>query len=345
MSNPSTAQETAIVADELTFEVEFDWTATEVLSQGATGTCWSYGTTSFLESEVFRLTGELVDLSEMAAVRYNYPLKADMFVRYQGHHQFGAGSLGHDVINAMSGYGVVPNSAYDGASDGYRHDHGEMDAILRSIVEQVVERSGRIQPQWRVAFEGVLDAFLGGALPTSFDYNGESFTPASFRNALKLNSESYVSITSFSHHPFGEDFILEIPDNYSHGSYVNMELDELMRVIDRALEKGFTIAWDADVSGKGFRFGDGLAVLPENSSPVTQASRQAAFDSQVTTDDHLMHLVGRAQGSDGETYYIIKNSWGTDNPYGGRQYVGVDYVRLNTVSVLLHEDALRPQRR
>jgi bleomycin hydrolase len=344
MANPAASQDSG-TPDALTFEVEFDWTATDVLSQGATGTCWSYSTTSFLESEVFRLTGELVDLSEMAAVRYNYPRKADMYVRYQGQHQFGPGSLSHDVIDAMSGYGVVPLSAYDGAPGEDRHDHGEMDAILRSMVEQVVKRSGRIQPQWRVAFDGVLDSYLGGPLPESFDYKEETYTPASFRDALELNAASYVNLTSFSHHPFGEEFILEIPDNYSHGSFWNMELDQFIQVIDRALEKGFTIAWDADVSGEGFRFGDGLAVAPEGSESVTQATRQAAFDSQVTTDDHLMHMVGRAKGSDGQTYYIIKNSWGTDNPYGGRQYVSVDYVRMNTISVLLHEDALGRQRR
>ena len=334
--------------------IEIDLTATEVTSQGQTGTCWSFSTTSFLESEVARLTGELHDLSEMAAVRVIYPEKVERFVRYQGKHQFGPGGLCHDVIHAADVYGLVPQAVYAGGQEPGSYNHSELDAVLESMVQAMVKQSGSISPASIAVVSGTLDAYLG-ALPTEFNYQGKNYTPQSFRKAMKINHANYVSLTSFTHHPFGSRFILEVPDNHAHGLFLNVPIEELEATVNEALDHGMTVAWDADVSNKGFSFSKGWAIMPEtaktaddwktlDSMPVepsvTQATRQEDFDEQSTTDDHLMHLVGRARDTQGRPYFIIKNSWGDGNEYGGRQFVSMEYFRHHTIAIMLHRDGL-----
>lgn len=335
-------------------EIEIDLTATDVISQGRTGTCWSFSTTSFLESEAFRVTGALHDFSEMAAVRVIYPEKVERYVRYQGKHQFGPGGLSHDVIHAAAKYGIVPQAVYGGGQEAGAYDHGALDGMLEAMAKALVEQSGRIDPAGMEAVEGALDAYLG-ELPESFTYEGQEYTPLSFREAMGIDPESYVTLSSFTHHPFGDSFVLEVPDNHAHGRFFNVELDALEQAIHQALENGFTVAWDADVSNKGFSFRDGWAIMPETAATkedwqtldamptepaVDQAMRQAAFDSQENTDDHLMHIVGRAKDAQGRSYFIIKNSWGQGNEYGGKQFVSMPYFRHHTIGVMLHEDAL-----
>jgi bleomycin hydrolase len=335
-------------------EVEIDLTANEVLSQGQTGTCWSFSTTSFLESEVFRISGELVDLSEMAPVRVIYPEKAERFTRYQGKHQFGPGGLAHDVIHAANVFGLVPQSVYPGGQNPEAYDHGELDTALEEMVRSAVKQAGSISTESYDSIANTLDTYLG-PLPTSFESNGEVFTPIEWRDALGIVPEDYISLTSFTHHPFGEEFILEVPDNHSHEMFLNVPLDDLERAVNNALSNGYTVAWDADVSNEGFSFSKGWAVMPETvglgeewnsldampDEPATdQASRQRDFDSQSTTDDHLMHIVGRAKDSKNRSYFIIKNSWGDNNAFGGRQFVSMDYFRHFTIGILLHSAAL-----
>jgi bleomycin hydrolase len=327
--------------------------ATSVKSQGRTGTCWSYSTSSFLESEAARISGNVVDISEMATVRYTYPLKADIFLRYQGKHQFSAGSLCHDVMNAASGWGLAPQEAYSGLKDGgTMHDHSSMDSTLLATVNDLLKKEdGVLDQNWRSHFDGILDSHIG-ALPSSFEYEGTTYTPTEFREFLGIVPGNYINITSFTHHPFGSNFILEIPDNFSQGTFYNVPIDDLQRATEAAVVAGYTVAWDADVSERGFSFKNGMALLPaegeENKlwkeeiveAKVTQASRQAAFDNQTTTDDHLMHIVGLATDQTGQKYFIIKNSWGTNNLYGGRQYISMAYFRAKTIAILVHKDAL-----
>lgn len=335
-----------------------DWTATEVLSQGATGTCWSYSTTSFMESEAFRITGELHDFSEMSSVRVNYPRKAAMYLRYQGNHQFGPGALSHDVVDAVKAYGLLPASVYDGQpGEGGRHDHGELDGLLKAMVDAALAEAGHITPNFMAAFEAVLDTYLG-ALPSTFRYNGKEYDAASFRDAMGIDPDAYVELSSFTHQPLHQSFVLEVPDNYSNGTYFNLTLDELVDATVRALESGYTVAWDADVSNPGFSFQNGVALalkdrgalkewdwsqpLPEEME-VSEDSRQLAYDELSTTDDHLMHFVGLAErevNGEMKRFFILKNSWGTGNEFGGRQFVSEAYFRMYTIGVLLHEDAL-----
>jgi bleomycin hydrolase len=335
-------------------DINIDLTSSDVVSQGQTGTCWSFSTTSFLESESHRITGELHDFSEMAAVRVVYPEKVERYVRYQGKHQFGPGGLSHDVTHAAAAYGLVPQSIYDGGQTTGQYDHGALDASLEALAKTMVGQSGSIAQESFDAVEAVLDAHLG-ALPESFEYDGKSYTPVSFRDAMGIDPEAYVTLTSFTHHPFGAPFILEVPDNHAHGAFWNVPLDDLERMVRDALSDGYTIAWDADVSNRGFSFQNGWAIMPEAAASakewetlgqmpdepaVSQAMRQSAFDSQENTDDHLMHIVGLAKDAKGRAYFIIKNSWGQGNAFGGRQFVSMPYFRHHTIGIMLHEDGL-----
>ncbi len=346
------------IGPETGMSIVADVMATDVLSQGATGTCWSYSTTSFLESEALRITGTLHDFSEMASVRVNYPSKAMKYLLYQGKHQFGPGALSHDVMNAVERFGLLPQSVYDGQPGASgRHDHGELDDLLEGMVQSALEQAGELSPQFMESVEAVLDVYLG-ELPEEFTYEGQTYTPASFRDAMGLDPANYMELTSFLHHPLHRSFVLEVPDNFSNGLYLNVTLDELVEATVHALEAGYSVAWDADVSNAGFDFRKGVAfALQEDdaldgwdwSAPlpaemeVTEASRQRGFESLSTTDDHLMHFVGVAErevNGAPQRFFILKNSWGTNNPFEGRQFVSEAYFRQYTIGVMLHRDGL-----
>lgn len=333
------------------FTVEQDLECTEIKNQQRTGTCWSFSTISFIEAELARLGKGNYDLSEMYMVRNIYTDKARNYVLRQGKANFSQGSLNHDVMRALEMAGAVPESAYSGLQEGdLYHDHSEMEAALKGFLDGVLE-SKRPSEKWAGAFEAILDHYMG-AVPETFTHEGKSYTPSAYGEALPVNPDDYVTLTSFTHHPFYETFILEIPDNYSNGSYFNVPIDELEAITAYALCNGYTVAWDGDVSEKGFSAGDGLAILPEDSadknkfkSPVeeltvTQENRQSAFENFSTTDDHLMHLTGFAKDQNGKPYYITKNSWGEISPYEGFLYMSAPYFRMKTVGVMVHKDAI-----
>ncbi len=339
------------------FKELIDLDATPVISQGVTGTCWSFSSTSFLESEIIRIKGKSIDLSEMYTVRQTYPLKAENFIMRQGKAQFSEGGLAHDVVNSMRWYGLVPNSIYDGTPGAKEtHNHAEMIAVLEAMLKTYVENPGReLSPFWRSAVSNVLDSYLG-ALPTEFTYEGKSYTPKSFLEMTGLNPNDYVTITSFNHRPFYQPFILNIPDNWSNGSMYNVPLDEFIQVISHALENGYTVELDCDVSERSFSSKDGVAVVPAESENtikalqgvypeknVDQDYRQQEFENYNTTDDHLMHITGMLKDQNGTLYFKVKNSWGTDatrNAHGGYVYFSESYMRLKAISIMIHKDAL-----
>lgn len=342
-------------ASPYTFSIVKENAAGATENQCQTGTCWSFATISFLEAEVIRKGGKAVDLSEMYNVRINYPLKADSYVRFQGKQQFGPGGLSHDAINVLRDYGVVPETAYSGLKTGVtEHNHNAMDATLEATVKTVLEKKLNEDSQdWKRSIDGILDAEIGPLPDATFAYNGKKHTAASFRDELKLSAADYVSITSFSHHPYYSSFVLEVPDNWSKGSFYNVTMDDLGRIADNAIDNGYTIAWDADVSEKGFSFQQGVAILPavqpkkdEYWSKVheelvpTQQLRQDAFDRFETTDDHLMHITGKSKDQNGNIYFITKNSWGTSNPFKGYQHVSKSYFLMKTVAIVVHKDAI-----
>jgi bleomycin hydrolase len=348
------ASQLAGTAGPYTFTIAKENAVGSIENQCQTGTCWSFATMSFLEAEVLRKGGKAVDLSEMFNVRVTYPLKADAFVRYQGKQQFGPGGLSHDVLRVVGEHGIAPQSAYSGLKSGAtEHNHGGLDALLEASVKTVLDKKLNEEgAAWKNSVEGILDAEIG-ALPTNFEYNGKKYTPSQFRDELKINAQDYVSITSFTHHPYYSTFVLEVPDNWAKGSFYNVPLQDLEKITENALDNGYTIAWDADVSEKGFSYSQGVAILPANMPKKeewwtamhpelvpTASARQEAFDRFETTDDHLMHITGKSKDQQGNTYYITKNSWGATNSFKGYLHVSKNYYLMKTVGIVVHKDAI-----
>lgn len=334
-----------------TFSEKHKLECTPVKNQQRTGSCWSFTTISFLESELLRQGKPALDLSEMYMVRTIYQDKARNYVLRQGKANFSQGALSHDVMRALSLGGLIPESAYSGKPEGVdAHDHGEMEAALKGMLDGLLGLKN-LSPRWAASVSCILDNYMGAA-PATFTYQGREYTPQSFAKSLDIRLEDYVTLTSFSHHPFYETFVLEIPDNYSNGLYYNLPLDELQAIADYALSNGYTVAWDGDVGEKGFSAGKGLAVLPADPAAerffdapveevqVNQENRQRAFESYATTDDHLMHLTGIAAGPNGAKYYLTKNSWGEIGPYKGFLYMSEAYFRMKTVGIMVHRDAI-----
>jgi len=336
------------------FQTVKDIEATPVISQDITGTCWSFSSTSFLEAEIIRTTGRKIDLSEMYNVRNTYPKKAWNYVMRQGKAQFGEGGLNHDVINSAKEFGIVPLTAYSGlVGNATKHDHSKMAKELEDLLKKYADPSKKLDPKWKTDVEAILDKYMGATV-TEFTYDGKKYTPKSFLEMTKLNMKDYVTITSFTNEPYYKTFILDIPDNFSNGSFYNMPLDEFVQNVDNALDKGYTLALDADVSEKTFSGKNGIAVIPENEADektilteikaeksITPEFRQQEFENYNTTDDHLMHIVGKVKDQKGTIYYKVKNSWGSKNlGNDGYIYMSVPYLRLKAISVLLHKDGL-----
>lgn len=348
--------------------------ATPVKNQAATGTCWCFATTSFMESELLRMGKGTYDLSEMFIVRQKYMNQLqDNYLR-RGDGNIGQGSLSHTFMNAYRQVGIVPEEVYTGINyDSEKHNHSEMVRYMHSIADVAVKAKQR-SPEYDKLITNLFDTYLG-KLPEKFTYKGKEYTPKSFAESLGLNMDDYIELTSFTHHPYYVKFDVEVPDNWEHSLMYNLPLDEMMQTVDYALNNGYTVCWDGDVSEKGFSFTNGVAINPEVKKVedlsntdrarfeklgekerleevfkferpypeinVTPEVRQAGFESFVTTDDHLMHLTGIAKDQNGTKYYITKNSWGTDrNKFGGYLNMSESFVRAKTIYVMVHKDAI-----
>lgn len=348
---------------------------TSVKDQNKSGTCWCFAGTSFVEDEIMRQGGDSLDLSEMFTVRKCYEDKADRYVRLYGQTNFSPGGAVTDVAYVWRRYGAVPEEVYRGLNYGEeKHVHGELQGVLEGVVKTVVKKpNSKVSTAWKPALNGVLDAYLGD-VPETFVYNGKTYTPRSYAASLPFNPDDYVVLTSFNHHPFYEEFILEVPDNWTWDKYMNIPLDELKAVVDNAVTNGYPVLWAADVSEKGFKWNDGVALIPKGKDEadmegtelsrwvklsdadkankrfefdgpveeitVTQESRQAGFDSQETTDDHAMEIVGIAEDRKGNRYYKVKNSWDTNQIYDGFIYVSEPFFLDKTVSLMVHKNAV-----
>lgn len=322
-----------------------------VKDQQNTGTCWSFSTTSFIEAELLRLNNHEYDLSEMYFVRFAYEEKAQDFVRYHGKLNFGEGGQAHDVLNQIKKYGFVTQQAYPGNEyDPGNYKHSELDKILNAILDVVITKPNKkLTSVWFKAYQAVLDTYLG-VVPAKIEVNKKIVTPQGFVKEEKFNIDDYVELTSFTHHPMYEKVILEVPDNWSHDYYYNLPLDEFIEVMNSALKSGYTFVWDGDVGYKGFSHKNEVAIVPKGeivfTSPqeekdVSADYRQLEFDNLTTTDDHLMHITGLAEDQKGTMYYKTKNSWGDDsNDLGGYLYMSESYMRLNTIAIMVHKDAI-----
>lgn len=341
------------------FEEVINLEVTPVKNQNRTGTCWTFAGNSFLESELMRMGKGQYDLSEMFIVRNMYPEKADKYVRYHGKYQFGQGALTHDVFRTIDKYGVITEEAYSSRPENDYLNHSEMAGILKAMLDQVVATSGQNRTtKWKQAYESVLDVYMG-EVPETFMVDGKEFTPKEFADYLGLKKENYVDITSFTHHPFYEKFVLEVPDNFSQGYFHNVKMNEMLDVAVYAVKNGFSVDWGADVSEKSFESDYGLAIDPADMEQmildkeeikwdsiyteidITQEKRQEDFDKYLTTDDHGMHIVGIAKDKLDRKYFIVKNSWGVKNRgRDGYLYVSFPYFMHKTTSISIHKDGV-----
>lgn len=324
--------------------------ATPVKNQARTGTCWCFATNSFIESELIRMGKGEHDLSEMFIVRNNYLTRiADNYIR-EGKGNVNPGSLAHMYINEMAKNGLLPDEVYDGINyDSPTHNHNDLSTWVKTLSNQSVEIKKRIpQPM----LEGLLDAYLG-EVPEKFTYRGKEYTAKSFYQSLGLKASDYVEITSFTHHPFYQLVPVEVPDNWDHALMYNVPLDEMMQIIDNAINTGYTVAWDGDISEPGYAFQHSIAVQTKDNLrgmkqiekraeelPVTQESRQADFEAFVTVDDHLEHITGIVKDQEGVKYYKTKNSWGTERNGDGYHYMSENYVKAKTISILVNKNSI-----
>ena len=349
---------------------------TPVKDQNRSGTCWCFSTMSFLEAEILKAGGPEMHLSEMWIVRHSFMDKAEKYVRLHGDLNFAEGGAAHDVTEGIKAHGIVPFEVYPGLNYGTtKPDFHEVTAVLKAYLDAVIaaSRSGRpLSTAWKRGFSAILDEYFG-PVPETFVYEGKEYTPASFAASLPIDMDDYVEFSSYTHHPFYKEFILEVPDNWMWGSVWNLPLDEMMAVIDHALANGYTIAWGTDVSEKGFSRTKALGIIPEadldgmdateaarwgkltaaekeaalykfdkpgKERTITQEMRQTAYDNYETTDDHGMVIVGTATDQAGNPYFKVQNSWDARPPYDGFYYFSRPFVEYKTMDIMVNRKAV-----
>lgn len=350
---------------------------TPVKNQHRSSTCWSFSTIGFVESELLRMGKGEYDLSEIFVVSHTMIDRAEYVVRMYGTAEFAPGGSAYDVIYCMKNYGLVPQEVMPGIQYAASPAdtlpvHAELDAVAKGYVQGLTSgKLKKLTPVWKKGLQAIYDTYLGQC-PETFTYNGKKYTPQSFVKSLGLNADDYVSITSYTHHPFYSTFALEVPDNWRMDQMYNVPIDELMRIIDNAIANGYTLAWGADVSEVGFTR-KGIGVMPDADKgadltgsdaahwlgltekdkkdeltkkplpemEITQEMRQQAYDNWETTDDHGMQIFGTAHDQNGKRYYMIKNSWGTQkSDYKGIWYISEAFMKYKTNDILVHKDAI-----
>jgi bleomycin hydrolase len=337
--------------------------ATPVQNQNMTSTCWSFSSLSFFESEMIRMgKGKEFNLSEMFVVNKVYSLKADNYIRMHGKTNFGEGGGFPDAINVLKHFGMVPEEVYTGRKDpAMPHNHKLLETTLKNIlIPASLDETQKIDFNFlHNTVNAVCDEYLG-KVPEKFEYRGKTYSPKTYAEATGLNPDDYVFLTSFSHHPFYTQFVLEIPDNWNWQTTYNLPLNEFSEVMKGAINNGYTFAWGADVSEKGFLRADGLAIVPETpynqmtdeqrkslgTKPqkqleITQELRQKAFDNYDTQDDHGMHVIGLMKDQNNTPYYLVKNSWGKEsNQCDGYFFASESFVLYKTTSIMIHKKAI-----
>ncbi|OXA94335.1 C1 family peptidase [Flavobacterium hercynium] len=343
------------------FTEQINLGTTSVKAQGSSGTCWSYASNSFLESEMIRLGKQPVELSQIFSARNVYVEKGINYVRMHGAVTLGDGGALHDVINMYKKYGTVPREVYTGLNYGTdKNKFGEMAALIEGVLEAVVKNpNGELTPNWQKAYAAVIDSYLG-KVPENFTYKGKNYTPQTFaKEVVGINPDEYIEISSFTTAPYYQKTLMAVPDNWSFDQVYNVKVNDMTDVIDNALKKGYTVAWATDVSEKSFSWKNGVAYVPTKKfedmtaeekadmfngpkpePEITPEMRQTAFDNYTTTDDHGMHIIGLAKDQTGREYYIVKNSWGETNDYKGFLFVTKNFVKYKTTALMLNKGGI-----
>jgi len=336
LANAAPAQETK------TFKTVVENPITSVKNQYRSGTCWDFATLGFLESEILRKTGETYDLCEMFMVNKDYMDNATHYVRMHGFSQISEGGSCDDVLEVIKTYGICPEEAMPapGSLTGdslanFKVFFPELEKLVISIVAKDAKEP---KANWKADVQALIDKYVG-ACPRWFEYEGKRYTPKNFAASLGLDFDDYISLTSYTHHPFNEWFVIEAPYKWRLKPSYNIPMDQLMDVLDYVLDEGYTVAWGGDVSGAEFDRKTAVAMLPEGVEP-TQQLRQAQWDDWRFTYDHVMLIYGKAVDEAGKPYYMVKNSWGDSGPYHGIWYMSRDYMALNTTYIFLNRNAL-----
>ncbi len=373
-STSSMAQDEAKKDEGFVFTTVKTSPITSIKNQNRSGTCWAYSSLGFFEAELLRLGKGEYNLCEMYLAHKTYEDRAKASVRLHGDISFTEGGSFYDAVYCMRNYGMIPEEAMPLPGTLYGDtlaNFTEMWPVADGIVKGINEgKQKKLSPAWFKALNAILDTYLGET-PAEFTHNGKKYTPKSFQESLGLNMDDYVSLTSFTHHPFYEQFIIEVQDNWRWGQSYNLPIDEFMAVMENAVNNGYTFAWGADVSETGFTR-DGIAVCPDadhgaditgsdmarwtgmtymekrkelTSRPlpeitVTQEMRQEAYDNWETTDDHGMIIYGLAKDQNGKEYFMVKNSWGDAGKYKGVWYASKTFVKYKTMNILVHKDAI-----
>lgn len=376
---PGFAADSVSSNDSLVFTTVIANPVTPIKNQNNSGTCWSYSALAFLESEVIKKDPKKkdIDLCESFLVSKTYTDRTDRNVRTHGDASFSQGGSFYDAIFCMDRYGLIPeglmpypNTLYGDSLFNFTAFFPPMEAYIHAISKSDAKK---INPIWKKNVQSMLDGYFGEC-PTEFTYKGVKYTPKSFvKDYLKLDPNDYVSLTSYTHHPFYSSFILEIQDNWRWASSYNLPLDEFMRVMDEAVKNGWTFAWGADVSEEGFSRRTGknrcVATVPDTKATagvgsdqsrwtgekagakisqadaagekvITQEMRQEGYDNWTTTDDHGMQIYGIAKDQTGKEYFMMKNSWGEYGPYKGFWYVSKPYVAYKTMNIVINKNAI-----
>ncbi|MDR1543000.1 MAG: aminopeptidase [Prevotellaceae bacterium] len=345
---------------------------TSVKNQNRSSTCWVFSGLGFLESELLRLGKSEQDFAEMFVVHHTMQDRAMNYVRLHGESSHAPGGSFYDVFFCWKNYGIVPQSVMNGILYGDTLPvHNELDKVAKAYIDAIAKsKSQKLTPVWQNGLSAIYDTYLG-KLPENFDFNGKKFTPRTFADSFGLDIDDYLSLTSFSHHPFYTQFAIEVPDNWRMGLSYNLPIEELMQVVKYAVNQGFTVAWAADVSETGFTR-TGIGVMPDADKgaeitgsdfarwtgltkddkkkeltarplpeiTVTQALRQTAYDNWETTDDHGMLIYGIAQDQNGKDYFMVKNSWGNAGKYNGLWYISEAFVACKTINIIVHKNAI-----
>jgi len=322
---------------------EIEIKTTPVKDQERSEACWSYAAVSFLESELLRKGFCEIDLSEMYYVRLMYLQRGIDYVRYHGNLNFGYGGQAHDVINQLYDHGVIPQEFYVGNEYNPEYmDLSELDSVLINYLQDVVVKKKK---NWTEEYLEIVESYLG-KVPEKFSFDEKEYSPKEFYNSFRINSNDYIEITSYSHHPFYKAFILEIPDNWSHNEYLNVPLADFIYIMENSLKNGYSFIWNGDVLNEGFFYYDNICIAPDKESKnserdITQEYRQKKFNDLIVQDQHLVNVIGLARDENGKLYFKSKNSWGTaDIFFGGYQYMSEEYLKLFTVSIMVHKNAI-----